>query len=131
VFYHVDHLGTPRVITDEWGSVISRHGFFPFGEEVPGPWPIEASTNTHWFTGSDHDTECGSEYLLARSYNHRWARFGQADNIQTNQVIGRLNVPLYAYAGSSPLMYGDSTGLTVECRVRPVKGGPLLANKDH
>jgi hypothetical protein len=29
-----DHLGTPRVITKADGSVISRHDYLPFGEEV-------------------------------------------------------------------------------------------------
>ncbi len=29
-----DHLGSPRVITDKSGNVISRRDFMPFGEEI-------------------------------------------------------------------------------------------------
>ena len=29
-----DHLGTPRVITDATGTVLSRHDYLPFGEEL-------------------------------------------------------------------------------------------------
>ncbi len=29
-----DHLGSPRVITDKNGNVISRRDFMPFGEEI-------------------------------------------------------------------------------------------------
>jgi hypothetical protein len=31
---HVDHLGSTRVVTDYLLSIVSRHDFFPFGEEV-------------------------------------------------------------------------------------------------
>lgn len=39
-FYHLDHLGTPRVITDVLGQPISKHKYLPFGEEMnPPPFP--------------------------------------------------------------------------------------------
>ena len=34
-YHHADFLGTPRVITDQAGSVVSRHDYYPFGAEIP------------------------------------------------------------------------------------------------
>lgn len=31
-----DHLGSPRINTDATGSVIARHDYMPFGEEILG-----------------------------------------------------------------------------------------------
>ena len=30
-----DHLGSPRILTDQNGQVISRRDFLPYGEEIP------------------------------------------------------------------------------------------------
>ena len=32
--YHLDHLGTPRLITDRCGTVKATHAYLPFGEEA-------------------------------------------------------------------------------------------------
>jgi len=34
-FYHQDHLGSIRLVTNSQGAVVSRHDYLPFGEEVP------------------------------------------------------------------------------------------------
>ena len=61
-FYHVDHLGTPRVITDVAGELVEEHKYLPFGEE-----PNAAdSMNSHQFTGHERDGETGMDYMLAR-----------------------------------------------------------------
>jgi hypothetical protein len=31
---HVDHLGTPRLVTSDTGQVVSQHDYFPFGGEA-------------------------------------------------------------------------------------------------
>ena len=31
-----DHLGTPRLVTDQNGNVVARHDYLPFGEEISG-----------------------------------------------------------------------------------------------
>src|SRR5207248_2955405 len=32
--FHLDHLGTPRLITGPTGILIARHDYLPFGEEI-------------------------------------------------------------------------------------------------
>ena len=34
LFYHLDHLGTPRAITSATGGLVSIANYFPFGEEL-------------------------------------------------------------------------------------------------
>ena len=36
-YYHLDALGSVRVVTDQAGQVIARHDFLPFGEEWNPP----------------------------------------------------------------------------------------------
>src|SRR5262249_36058317 len=31
-----DHLGSPRINTDQNGDIIARHDYMPFGEEIDG-----------------------------------------------------------------------------------------------
>ena len=116
VFYHVDHLGTPRVLTDEFGAVISKHALLPFGEEVPAPagtgWTIANSTNTHWFTGHERDTATGSDFLLARHYSVNSARFRQRDPSHSNVSFTQDGSwHAYAYVNASPLAFVDPMGL--------------------
>jgi len=112
VFYHVDHLGTPRVLTDEYGAVISKHALFPFGEEVAPAspeWAIANSTNTHWFTGHERDAGGWKDYMLARSYSNSTARFQSPDRLR-----GDLYKPgsgaLYTYVWNRPLVAVDPDG---------------------
>jgi RHS repeat-associated protein len=119
VFNHVDHLGTPRLLTDESASVISRHAFFPFGEEVPGPWPIAASTNSHWYTGTERDMAGVSDYFLARNYSLSLVRFTRPDPSHVGTLLTDSRTwHGYSYVESSPLDAFDPDGLaSVRCRL--------------
>src|ERR1700674_4082943 len=46
-YYLNDHLGTPRIIVAPGGNVISRHDYYPFGQERT-TW---TDSDTHKFTG--------------------------------------------------------------------------------
>ena len=35
--YHLDHLGTPRLITSHQGLEQDRHTYFPYGQEATDP----------------------------------------------------------------------------------------------
>ncbi|MGH7701518.1 MAG: RHS repeat-associated core domain-containing protein, partial [Gemmatimonadales bacterium] len=105
-FYHLDHLGTPRVITDALGQPISYHKYLPFGEELNPP----PSTNTHKFTGHERDRETGMDYMFARYYGSNLGRLMSVD-----PVGGQLGSPqawnLYAYVGNNPIAVTDPLGL--------------------
>jgi RHS repeat-associated protein len=105
---HTDHLGTVRMISDFYGRMVSKHDYFPFGEEISP----QSSFNTHRFTGHEHDQETGLDYMLARYYEAGVGRFVSVD--PALNVASRRNDPgklnLFAYAANNPLKYTDPNG---------------------
>src|SRR5712692_2518423 len=84
-----DHLGTPRMILDQSGSLanVSRHDYLPFGEELfagqggrTQAQGYSASDNVRQkFTGQQRDNETGLDYFNARYYGSAMGRFTGAD----------------------------------------------------
>ena len=107
-YYHLDALGSVRVVTDQNAQVVSRHDFLPFGEEWPAPQPTTKEKKL--FTGHERDAETGLDYFGARYYRPQVGRFTTID-----PVGGRLADPQtlnrYAYARNNPLRYVDPTGM--------------------
>jgi len=132
-FYHLDHLGTPRVITDVNGNVVSRHKYLPFGEEMSPP----LSSNTHKFTGHERDKETGLDYMLARYYSSSLGRFMAVDPSGESVELGNpQSWNRYVYASNNPLRFVDPDGeASTESQVREkitaeaTRGGvdPVLA----
>ncbi len=112
VHFTLDHLGTPRYVTDAAGNEVARHSYFGFGEEATSAWRDEAMK----FTGHERDLEGTPnrlddlDYMHARYYNPLLARFLSVDpiggSIGASQSFNR-----YAYVGNSPLNYVDPFGL--------------------
>ena len=109
-WYHKDHLGTPRLVTDESGNIVSQHDYEPFGVELTRVDPAAANNpNTHRFTGHERDNETGLDYMMARYFMSRDARFTSIDpspgNLQNPQSQNRYN-----YTLNNPMKYVDPTG---------------------
>jgi RHS repeat-associated protein len=137
-YYHLDALGSVRVVTDEFGAVVRRHDFFPFGEsDLPA-----SGEDSLRFLGKEGDPETGLSYLSARYYRSRTGRFTTVD---PGHVAGNLFNPqswnAYAYAFNNPATLMDPTGLEpdIPCpappcaythpmiTVTPLVWGPLSA----
>ena len=104
VFYvHTDHLGTPKVITDENQQVAWQADYAPFGEATVTTAAIE---NLLRFPGQYFDQETGLHYNYFRDYDPRAGRYIQADPLG---LRGGPNV--YSYAHRSPLVETDRKGL--------------------
>jgi RHS repeat-associated protein len=102
---HVDHLGSTRAVTNNDGEIVSQHDFLPFGEEIAPMFDY----NTKIFTGHERDLETGFDYMLARYYDNRTARFRTVDKARA-----RLRDPQswnrYSYVWSNPLNLIDLEG---------------------
>ena len=105
--YHLDHLGTPRMSTDESGQIVSTSDFLPFGEEVTAGAPGERLK----FTGHERDFD-DQDYMHARFYNGLDGRFLTPDPI-LGSVDSSQSWNRYTYALNNPLKYIDPTGLIV------------------
>lgn len=112
--YHVDHLGTPRQITDAAGAQVAFHTYYPYGEEATGP---TQDTVRFKFTGHERDladpttTQDDLDNMHARMTNPKLGRF-----LSPDPVGGRSARPQswnrYSYVDGNPLILVDGDGRT-------------------
>jgi RHS repeat-associated protein len=117
---HSDHLGTPRLITDEITKPVWQWPYSAFGNNEPIGWLTGSSADKPAvlkgvkplvevnlrFPGQYFDVETGLNQNWNREYNARQGRYTQFDPIG---LRGGING--YAYVGGSPLMFTDPLGL--------------------
>lgn len=108
---HLDHLGTPRLITDATGLLLSEHAYYPFGPELNLP-PTESPRDPQQYTGHERDDIAdmhGLDYMHARYYGAAVGRF-----LSVDPVLGNPSAPQswnrYAYVSNNPLGRTDPTG---------------------
>lgn len=107
--YHVDHLGSTKVVTDESGQVIEQIRYTPYGE-VRGRWdgngvPLAEPEPQHVreFTGYESEVHSGLEYAGARFYDPSLASFLSHDP-------NRQFLSPYSYGGGDPMNWTDPDG---------------------
>jgi len=114
LFYHSDHLGTVRLITDNSGTVVSRHDYEPFGVEI-APYPTgdeDTAKNTHRFTGHERDRATGYDYMHYRSYGSNIGRFMKPDDGSAHTAYDPQSWNLYSYVRGNPVNRNDPSGHT-------------------
>ena len=108
--FHLDHLGTPRVITGDGGVRISAHTYSPFGRELTPP-----GSERMKFTGHERDA-VNLDYMHARSYLPWTGRFLSVDPTWESAY---LELPQswnrYSYVMNNPMKYTDPTGMEMKC----------------
>ena len=134
-----DHLGTPRMIIDQTGTLANtkRHDYLPFGEELFAPtggrkpeWGYTIGDGVRQqFTAKERDIETGVDYFGARYYASMQGRFTGADPYDINFERQEVDDPEgadnlfnsyirqpqhwnhYSYTLNNPLRYVDPDGL--------------------
>jgi RHS repeat-associated protein len=105
-WYHQDHLGSVRALTNGAGLVINRYDYGAFGATVGAS---EGVANRFTFGGHRKDTENGLVFMNARYYDPDLGRFISADPIVPDpsnpQTLNR-----YSYANNNPISNVDPTG---------------------
>jgi RHS repeat-associated protein len=107
-FYHLDHLGSPRVIMGITAQVVSTHHYLPFGDERPTG--VDPTLNTKAFTGHERDAETGMDYMLARYYSSSLGRFMAVDPGDDTALEDPQSWNKYAYVRNNPLRAMDPDG---------------------
>jgi RHS repeat-associated protein len=126
-YYHLDAVGSVRVVTNASGAVVRTHAYEPFGHGDG----VAAGSDPTRFTGQERDPETGLDYFGARYYGSRTGRFTTVDPVMN--IDAALLEPQrwnrYAYALNRPLVMIDPDGreagfiyLANGQMVAPIKG---------
>jgi RHS repeat-associated protein len=103
-YYHTDHLGSTRIVTDESKNVVTEARYQPFGESTA------TGEESYLYNGKEKD-ETGLYYYGARYYDPDAGRFITRDPLagkRTNpQSLNR-----YTYCLNNPVNLIDPAGLT-------------------
>ncbi len=105
-WYHSDHLGSTRLITDINGAEANTYDYAAYGETVNETGSVE---NERGFTGHVNDPDTGLIYMGARYYDATLGRFISADTVVPDpanpQALNR-----YSYVLNNPINNTDPTG---------------------
>jgi RHS repeat-associated protein len=138
-FVHVDHLNTPRLITNASQQAVWKWDQDePFGDSVADENPSSLGTFEfdHRFPGQYFDKESNLAYNYFREYDPGLASYKQSDPIGL-----RGGVNTYAYVDMNPLVFSDWFGLQglsrdrgrpneVPGRDRPNPSGPAIVSQN-
>jgi RHS repeat-associated protein len=110
-YYDFNATGSTTGITGSIGTYVNTYNYLPFGEEIA---KNESIANSFEYVGQWGVTNEGNglDLMGARYYSASEGRFVQQD---PTGISGGIN--LYSYAGNSPVIYIDPTGLVIAGQV--------------
>jgi RHS repeat-associated protein len=135
-----DHLGTPRIIVDQTGSLVNvkRHDYLPFGEELFAPAGGRTTAQGYrgndgvrqQFTQQERDSETGLDYFHARYFSAPQGRFTSTDALLSAKLYVPQSWNRYSYVLNNPTRLVDPTGMTDQdpTKPKPTTGGLTLPN---
>jgi RHS repeat-associated protein len=137
-----DHLGTPRIILDQTGSLanVKRHDYLPFGEELSAGTGGRTAAMGYvvgdgvrqQFTAQERDAETGLDYFQARHYASIQGRFTAVDPLIASASYGDpQSWNRYTYGLNNPLKYIDPTGMSTDDTTKKSGGGYYVKKTDE
>ena len=111
-YYHVNHIGSSTVITDQNSIPQQNIDYYPYGSYRPGTptTPPSGFPGVHYtFTGQESDDETGLYNYGARLYDPLLGRFISPDSI-TSKPRNLQAFNRYSYVLNNPLKYTDPSG---------------------
>jgi RHS repeat-associated protein len=117
IHFSLDHLGTPRLLTDQNGGKAGFHVYWPFGDEWTNAGPQESPAEVLKFTGHERDADLTGygdqlDYMRARFFQTGVGRFMSYDpllDLKTTVANPQL-WNRYVYVTNNPMRFVDPTG---------------------
>jgi RHS repeat-associated protein len=120
-YYHLDHLGTPRELTDAAGKIVWSARYRAYGALALAD--VAEIDNPLRFQGQYYDAETGLHYNLNRYYDPQAGQFIHQDPIG---LLGGLNP--YQYV-PNPTGWVDPFGLTAQKENKNRQTNSIAASK--
>ncbi|HQR71316.1 MAG TPA: RHS repeat-associated core domain-containing protein [Burkholderiaceae bacterium] len=125
--FHVDPAGSPVAATNEFGNLLWRENYRPYGDRLVVQ---DGGTNSLWFAGKVQDVTTGLSYFGARFYDPSIGRFMAVDPAEfSGDNLHSFN--RYAYANNNPYKFVDPDGRNGVAAVGGVIVETLNAIKGH
>ncbi|HXA20251.1 MAG TPA: RHS repeat-associated core domain-containing protein [Thermoanaerobaculia bacterium] len=138
--FHLDHLGSPRLITADNGQMVSYHDYYPFGDEHS---PVSQEVADGFdredpmkFTGHERDYAGGMggedghaiDDMHARYYNSTFGRFMSVDpSLDASYAIHNPQIwNRYSYVRNSPIDNTDPDGRLDAQQIISAVGSAML-----
>lgn len=106
-YFHPDASGSPTVATDEYGNVLWREAYAPYGERLRQE--LSPRTNRLWFTSHPQDEDSGLIYAGARHYDPVVGRFLSVNPAPADPA-NQFAFNRYAYGNNNPYRFDDPGG---------------------
>lgn len=137
--YTVDHLGTPRYISNASRAQVGRHAYYPFGQESTSDTQNQEFLK---FTGHERDTNFTGtldylDYMHARYYSPVTARFLSVDPTWISADLAKpQSWNRYGYVMNNPINMTDPDGkcpssLTGRPCANPLNGTALVVRRER
>jgi RHS repeat-associated protein len=104
-YFHLDHLGSTRVVTSAQ-EVVERASYRPFGLTLSD---TASGGSRQKFSAKELDAETGLYNYGARYYDPALGRFVSADSVLQSVLDPQL-LNRYAYARNNPVLLADPSG---------------------
>lgn len=102
-FVHADHLGTPKKVTDDNGTIVWAADYEPFGRAFV---QVNAIATNVRFPGQYSGEETPLHYNYLRDYDPAIGRYVESDPVGMN-----AGTNTYSYVSNNPIQYVDPLGL--------------------
>ena len=120
-YIHIDHLGTPSVMTDATGAKVWEIETRPFGD---GATIAGTAILNLRFPGQYYDEETGLNYNYFRDYNPVIGRYIEADPIGIERGLNHL----FVYVANNAVRYIDPIGLLLGGNNAEIRNPPSPPN---
>ena len=115
-YFHSDHLGSTRLVTDSSGQPTFESDYKPFGQDANA-----TGTEKYAFTGQYSEADIGLYYFGARWYDASLGRFISEDPIKGSMISSQSQNP-YVYCMNNPLRFVDPSGMAIGDRYTDENG---------
>ncbi|WP_051039833.1 RHS repeat-associated core domain-containing protein [Synechococcus sp. PCC 7336] len=105
-YFHVDGLGSTRMLSDETGAIVAEYDYDAFGRAI-GQQGVETDFQ---FAGEQRDATLELDYLRARYYDPDLGRFISRDPF-SGFITDPYSQHKYQYAHANPVNNTDPSGL--------------------
>lgn len=102
----VDHLGSPRLLSDRNGALEDEQKYLPFGQYLDG-----SQKTAKGFTNHEQTDPSGLIYMQARFYAPWYGRFLSPDPARDQHFEETQSWNIYSYVQNNPVMKIDPTGM--------------------